>query len=394
MGNGKKGRKKNGKGFEILHDVIVDDELKKYDLHLHSRYSSDSVMSYDDIIEIVKHFRKKVISFTDHDSIGNPEEMKALSGTYGITIIPGIEISSRIESTNTRCHILGYDFDPSAPEFSSLVEDMVHVRIEAVLSVIKNIQYTHNWVFPDNIDIEKMVRERPIHEVLKKVYFHVAFHNFKDFIYSDYDSGYLWAVIYDKYSRIISALAHFDARRVLSAILNSGGIPVLAHPTSLKISKRDIEELVDMGLKGIEVFHRMLKENEVEQLLYECRRKGLGITVGSDFHGKRIKDLKSIKLTRSEEKNIFNLFKPPVERISDISEMGNLGVSDANSDHDEEQWDVKELEELQFKVRNYVSYLKTFEKQNRMINKAKQFTDKWRNGNNGYINHKKKKIKR
>src|SRR5262249_17888695 len=60
-------------------------------------------------------------------------------------------------------------------------------------------------------------------------------------------------------------------RRALEMVLESGGIPVLAHPVQLRTTndtqlERVVKDLVDAGLRGIEVIHSDHDESDVRKL--------------------------------------------------------------------------------------------------------------------------------
>ena len=71
-----------------------------------------------------------------------------------------------------------------------------------------------------------------------------------------------------------------------AAIREAGGLPVLAHPA--KIGPREaIEEIIDDGMDGIEVFHIDHDEQAVALLMQIAKDGDLLITGGTDSHGPR-----------------------------------------------------------------------------------------------------------
>ena len=89
--------------------------------------------------------------------------------------------------------------------------------------------------------------------------------------------------------------AYFDKERLtpknaISMILESGGLPVLAHPIQLRYHndaelERLVKDLLDLGLAGIEVIHSDHGPELVEKYTALANRYGLLKTGGSDFHG-------------------------------------------------------------------------------------------------------------
>ncbi|MEO2083698.1 MAG: phosphatase, partial [Desulfurobacteriaceae bacterium] len=80
-----------------------------------------------------------------------------------------------------------------------------------------------------------------------------------------------------------------DYREVISLIREAGGIAVIAHPVTLKLSYSDlysfIKEAKDVGLEGLEVYHYRHKPADVRVFKEMCRDLDLYYTAGSDFHG-------------------------------------------------------------------------------------------------------------
>ena len=70
--------------------------------------------------------------------------------------------------------------------------------------------------------------------------------------------------------------------------IKCGGVPVLAHPKSLKFNYTDTNNFICMlkesGLCGVEVYNPHNSEEKREELLEICDKYDLIPTVGSDFH--------------------------------------------------------------------------------------------------------------
>ncbi len=75
----------------------------------------------------------------------------------------------------------------------------------------------------------------------------------------------------------------------LAAIRAAGGVAVLAHPFTLDLDERALDEAVGLwkgqGLAGVEVFYSEHSPAQVERYGALARRHGLVATGGSDFHG-------------------------------------------------------------------------------------------------------------
>jgi hypothetical protein len=76
----------------------------------------------------------------------------------------------------------------------------------------------------------------------------------------------------------------------LERILESGGVPSLAHP--VRVAKNNwsklaswVEDLASLGMRAIEVYHSDHSPENVSFYASLADRFNLGITGGSDFHG-------------------------------------------------------------------------------------------------------------
>ena len=79
------------------------------------------------------------------------------------------------------------------------------------------------------------------------------------------------------------------AKEGIRTILDSDGIPVLAHPALLKLDDEKLEMLIAGlvfdGLRGIECYYSTHTSEQTEQYLKYAEKFNLLVTCGSDFHG-------------------------------------------------------------------------------------------------------------
>jgi len=89
--------------------------MSAIDLHIHSAVSSDGEFSPGEIVKMSKNMGLQVISITDHNSIKGVKPGMEAAESFGITVIPGIEIDCLFDDHNL--HILGYNIDVKNPTF-------------------------------------------------------------------------------------------------------------------------------------------------------------------------------------------------------------------------------------------------------------------------------------
>ena len=78
---------------------------KKGDFHIHTTFS-DGSFTPKEIIKKAKIKGLDIIAITDHNSVDGVHEAIEEGNKEGIKVIPGVEISSRVN--NIRVHVLGY----------------------------------------------------------------------------------------------------------------------------------------------------------------------------------------------------------------------------------------------------------------------------------------------
>ena len=86
--------------------------MDKIDLHVHTT-ASDGTMSPKEVVSLVMTMPGlKAIALTDHDTMDGLQEAGETAELMGISVVPGIEISS--DYRGKEVHILGYFLDPDA----------------------------------------------------------------------------------------------------------------------------------------------------------------------------------------------------------------------------------------------------------------------------------------
>ena len=101
-------------------------EKQCVDLHVHSN-KSDGSLSPSDLVLEAKKKGLTAFALTDHDTVdGIDEAIEAAKGS-GITVIPGIELSTEYEGKDI--HIVGLLIDKEQPAFRDKIQEFVDSRI-------------------------------------------------------------------------------------------------------------------------------------------------------------------------------------------------------------------------------------------------------------------------
>ena len=268
----------------------------KIDLHMHTIYSDGS----DTTEELLGHIREKGIglfSITDHDAINGALKMRQLflqefcegascqssvrsvESADGIRFVNGVELSCR--DGNEKFHILGYGYDESHPSILELIDRAHRIRMNKVKKRLDWLKQTFGFGF-DQEDIEYLYSlnnpGKPHFAIL------MAQHGYalsKD----DAMERYLNKKEFPE--------EHIRPEEAIKGILDSGGIPVLAHPfygdgdqliLGEEIKER-IRKLKGCGLQGMECFYSGFTEKLIREALTLAEQYDLLITAGSDYHG-------------------------------------------------------------------------------------------------------------
>ena len=253
------------------------------DLHTHSVYS-DGSLTPEEIIGAAIDTGLTAISITDHDNILAFEHAKiyadkrsAEAGKNLIEIIPGIEINTILEKQEV--HILGYYINNANKEMLDLIAYQQHARIQQTIEIVKKLR-NEAKIDIKLEDVTSLVREggsvgRP----------HIA----KAIVNAGGVSSMMEA--YRKY--ICDNAPTYVKRKTVSpfeaveTIYETGGIPVVAHPCDLDKAEDLIKELMNYGLRGIEVYHRKHSPAIIEYYSSLAEKYKLIMTGGSDCHGPR-----------------------------------------------------------------------------------------------------------
>ena len=103
--------------------------MSKADLHIHTTYSWDGMMTPAAALNAAHMAGLDVIAITDHDEIGGAFEALDLAGKYGLEEIPGIEI------TTAEGHLLALFVHQVIPPQLPLIETLLRIGAQGGLAI-------------------------------------------------------------------------------------------------------------------------------------------------------------------------------------------------------------------------------------------------------------------
>lgn len=244
-------------------------EKGNFDLHLHTT-ASDGKYSPSEVVQMAAEKGMNTIAITDHDTTKGIAEAINAGKAFGITVIPGIELSTKYKDKTI--DILGYGINET-PELSKVLERIREHRENRSEVIIK--KFCDIGMVITSADVRKYSKG----EVIARP--HIA----KAVV----EKGYAKHTqeVFDLYlgdgkpcSEDKLKLSPLEG---ITLIQNAGGKAVLAHPR-LVHDDHIIAELLKLPVDGIEVWHRKHDKNDVKRYKKMAGQYNKFITGGSDFH--------------------------------------------------------------------------------------------------------------
>ncbi len=250
--------------------------LRKVDLHTHST-ASDGSLNPSELVLLAKKKGISILSITDHDTVSGVREALDVGKELGVTVIPGIEVTadtSFLGRGKREFHILGYYVDLSSQAIAELTEFFHRSRVrrnEELLGKLESLGF--------GISYDLMVERYGTNfgkPNIAKVLIDKGFFN-------DRESAI------DYLSSLGVKREKMDYREITRLIREAGGIPVIAHPSSLGLNRSEfycfIKTAKEEGIEGLEVYHYKHQPEDTVFFKEICSELSLFYTGGSDFHG-------------------------------------------------------------------------------------------------------------
>jgi predicted metal-dependent phosphoesterase TrpH len=248
------------------------------DLHIHST-ASDGSSSPLEIIEAAEKTGLRAIAITDHDTLEGSAEALACQDSHDVEVLSGIEISALFDSGTM--HILGYLVRLDDEFLRETLQVVQGSREERNLKIIKKLQEMGLDIAYDEVAevAGGGIVGRP----------HIAQVLIGKGIVRNLEEAFV--KLLRKGAPAYQDRYRLEPAEAIQTILGAGGVPVLAHPSSLKtLSEGELDRLVSdlkkVGLKGIEAYYPGHGPSRIARYLSLAKRHGLVATGGTDFHGR------------------------------------------------------------------------------------------------------------
>jgi predicted metal-dependent phosphoesterase TrpH len=262
--------------------------MVKIDLHTHST-RSDGLDSPSDLIANAAKAGVDIIALTDHDTVSGWDEARGKAFELGLGFVPGIEVTSvsdieRFGKTiRISVHLLAYLPDPDHKALEIVLGDTVATREARGRAIVEKLaeQIPITWeMVLDHLDKGATIGRPAIADTLVTMGL-VADRSAAFDYYLSTDGPF-----YVSHSTVSTLEA-------IGLIRQAGGVPVIAHPLKGVGPDTDpedlpiahFEEMIAVGLQGVEVYHRDVPETARKWLLELASKYDLVVTGSSDYHG-------------------------------------------------------------------------------------------------------------
>ena len=263
------------------------------DLHSHSIHS-DGTKTPSELLNLAKKKHITAFALTDHDNIEGTKELVSLPHE-GITVYSGVELNAKVDKG--QMHILGYNIDLTNEKLNNRLKELKENSKHNIMLYVKQLKDDYNIELPQQ-EIEQILNRqgnigRPLLALL------LIKHGYVESVSEAFDK-------YLKDDKVREHKKWITKEECISLINEAGGIAVLAHPFTLKLTKEElkeeIKELIALGLKGIEIIHSKGIEEDRNYYKELAKEFNLITTGGTDYHGPEVKP--SIELGTGINNNV------------------------------------------------------------------------------------------
>jgi predicted metal-dependent phosphoesterase TrpH len=244
------------------------------DLHLHTT-ASDGRWTPDELVARVQQAGIGLFAVTDHDSLGGLAATAECIRGSGLRFLPGVELSSRLNGQSY--HLVAYGFDADDPALKALVEANNTRLLNNSDEAVRLLRSSGYPISLDDYATYTWDRRRGGWKGLN----FLIDRGFCRDVHSYF--GELFG------SELVHPAAGFPPPEdVIGVVQQAGGVVILAHPGAPSyngLDTRQLDELVEVGLQGLECYSFHHSRAATRWFLDYCHSRDLLITGGSDCHG-------------------------------------------------------------------------------------------------------------
>jgi predicted metal-dependent phosphoesterase TrpH len=247
------------------------------DLHTHST-ASDGTLSPAAVVDLAVESRLDVLALTDHDSAAGWAEAMSRAAEVGLTLVPGMEISTKLDGAGV--HLLAYLPDPTYPPLAAELDLILEGRtgrLDAILAQLADagVEITEE-------EVRLRVGSAP---AIGRP--HVADVMVAKGVVKDRNEAFDRWLGWGRPGHVVRYAT--PTAKMIRLVAEAGGASVIAHPwgrgSRRVLDLARLDALTQAGLTGIEVDHQDHSVGDRRALRSLASDLGLVVTGSSDFHG-------------------------------------------------------------------------------------------------------------
>jgi predicted metal-dependent phosphoesterase TrpH len=250
--------------------------MEKYDLHTHST-ASDGTLTPEELVNEAHRAGITTLALTDHDTTSGLHQAKLVATKLGIRFIPGIELSTTWNGKNF--HIVGLNFNMECPSLQKIITIIGTIREKRAIEISHNLnKHGINHAHEGTLAIAgggMITRNHFARFLINEGYARNTRDVFKRFL------------VHNRPGNV--KVTWPDLAFTLKCIKDAGGISIIAHPLSYKLTgnwmRKLLTEFRDVGGEGIEVVCGNSTPTKIQLISNYAKKFGLVASIGSDFHG-------------------------------------------------------------------------------------------------------------
>lgn len=246
--------------------------MRHIDTHMHTNYS-DGDLAPEQIVQVAKLNGIDAMAISDHDNYRGYFEAREVAKKWNIDLIAGVEFST------LDYHILGLGMDIENKDFQKFVDESKILQIE---NCRRKTNMMKDYGVPiEFVDVQAFFRDEARLGSGNLVRYLVANEKCSAYLaeqgFNDCYDMYKFTKKFKIDEKAVSP------KRVISKIHEFGGYAIIAHPFKDVENMRELDDLVDAGLDGLEIQPNYGDRN-LPFIAY-AEKNGLLTTYGSDYHG-------------------------------------------------------------------------------------------------------------
>jgi predicted metal-dependent phosphoesterase TrpH len=280
------------------------------DLQLHSS-ASDGSDSPSEVVRRARSLKFAAIALTDHDTMAGVPEALATAESLGIECIPAVELST-LDATERQVDILGYGVDPHDADFAAELQRIRSGRKGRAFMMVEKLNEMGHRVSWERVQAiagsENVGRPHVARAMVEAGIVPTVKDAFTPELIADGGLAYVQRV-------------KISPDEAIERIHRAGGVACAAHPARTKLTDEEIEQLVQAGLDGLEVYYPQHTPDDTRRFELLAARHGLLITGGSDDHGD-INEGRLMGTIRLPYKHVEQLYIAIADRQSETNRAG------------------------------------------------------------------------